>query len=170
MIRPPRGDLVAAAVCGVVVVPVTADVLAGGLLTRLDEAISDRLPSSDDAPTWTHVVGLLGNAGVGGAAVRAAAIATMHALLRWWPGVMAFGQLVGSGLVVLALKYAIDAPAVAHTARSATRGRSPPRTSRRESLRGCALFGLGRGPVVDGDDSLPNVRVRACWATQVEDQ
>src|SRR4029079_659894 len=80
VIRPRRGDLVVATVCAVVVVLVTADVLAGGLLTYLDEAISDQLPSSDDAPTWTHVVGLLGNAGVGGAAVLAAAIATMHGL------------------------------------------------------------------------------------------
>jgi membrane-associated phospholipid phosphatase len=107
VIRPPRGDLVVAGVCAVVVVLVTADVLAGGLLAYLDEAISDQQPSSEEAPTWTHVVGVLGNAGVGGAAVVAAAIATMHALLRWWPGVMTFGQLVGSGLVVLALKYAV---------------------------------------------------------------
>jgi undecaprenyl-diphosphatase len=102
-----RADLAVVAVCAVVLVLVTADVVAGGLLTKLDEAISDPMPSSDDAPTWTRVVGLLGNLGVGGVAVVAASIATMHATLRWWPGVMAIGQLVATEVVVLVLKVAV---------------------------------------------------------------
>lgn len=105
--RPSRRDLVFALACTVALALITADVLAGGLLTDLDHAVADRLPSSDDAPTWTHVVGVLGNPGVGGAAVLVVAIATMHARLRWWPGTLTLGVFGGSALVVVVLKYAV---------------------------------------------------------------
>lgn len=106
-VRPPRRDLVFLAVCTVALVLITADVVAGGLLTHLDERVADRFPSSDDAPTWVHVVGWLGNVGVGGAAVLVVALVTMHTRLVWWPGVLAIAVFGGSELVVLALKYAV---------------------------------------------------------------
>jgi membrane-associated phospholipid phosphatase len=106
-VRPPRRDLLVLLGCTVVLALITVDVLAGGLLTDLDRAVADRLPSSDDAPTWTHVAGVLGNTGVGGATVLVAALVTMHTRLVWWPGVLALALFGGSGLVVVALKYAV---------------------------------------------------------------
>ena len=106
-VRPPRQDLLVLAVSVVVLVLLTADVVAGGLLTYVDEAISGALPSSDDAPAWTGVVGLAGNVGVGATVVVLLAIVTMHARMRWWPGVMAFTQLAVTGVVVGGLKYAV---------------------------------------------------------------
>jgi undecaprenyl-diphosphatase len=106
-VRLPRRDLVFLAVCTVALVLITADVVAGGLLTHLDETVADRFPSSADAPTWVHVVGWLGNVGVGGAAVLVVALVTMHTRLVWWPGVLAIAVFGGSELLVLALKYAV---------------------------------------------------------------
>lgn len=106
-VRPPRRDRVFLAVCTVVLIAITADVVAGGLLTHLDENVADRFPSSDDAPTWVHVVGWIGNAGVGGAAVLVVTLVTMHTRQAWWPGVLTLAVFGGSELVVLALKYAV---------------------------------------------------------------
>lgn len=106
-LRPARRDLVVVAVAAVVLVLVTADVVAGGLLTYADDAIRHALPSSDDAPGWTRVVGLAGNVGVGGAAVLVVSIVTMHARLTWWPGVLAAGVLATTSILVLGVKYLV---------------------------------------------------------------
>jgi membrane-associated phospholipid phosphatase len=106
-VRPPRRDLTFLVVCTVALVLITADVVAGGLLTQLDETVADRFPSSDDAPIWVHVVGWFGNAGVGGAAVLVVTLVTMHTQLAWWPAVFTVAVFGGSELVVLTLKYAV---------------------------------------------------------------
>ncbi len=108
--RPATKDLAVVAVAMAVVVLITADVLAGGLLTYLDDTVKDATFPSGDPPGWTHVVGLLGNVGVGSTAAVVAAIVTMHARWRWWPGVLVVAQLAATGIMVVALKYLVARP------------------------------------------------------------
>ncbi len=109
-LQPSRSDLVVLAVASLFLALITFDVVAGGLLTYFDEAVRQALPSSTEAPTWTRAVGLLGNIGVGGAVVLVVALVVMHTTWRWWPGVLAMGQLGAASLVVVALKYAVARP------------------------------------------------------------
>jgi len=108
--RTPTADLVI--ICSAVLGAglITADVLAGGLLTSLDEKVRDATFPSGGAPTWTKVVGLLGSVGVGSTAAVVAALVAMHLQRRWWPGFLVASQLAVVGIVVVGLKHLVARP------------------------------------------------------------
>ncbi len=108
-------DLVVAGLAVVVLALVTADVMAGGLLTSLDETTRNATFPSGGSPEWTHAVGLLGNVGVGSTAALVAALVTMHARQLWWPGVLVVSQLAVTGMLVVGLKYLVARPGPATT-------------------------------------------------------
>jgi undecaprenyl-diphosphatase len=93
----------------VILLLITVDVLAGGLLTYLDDAVRDAtIPTIPTAsPGWTHVVGVLGSPVVAPAVVIVVAVVTMQLNWLWWPGVLAVGELVATGLLVLVLKHLV---------------------------------------------------------------
>jgi membrane-associated phospholipid phosphatase len=106
-----RNEVVVLVLAGVLLALITADVMSGGLLAYLDENVRDATMPSDGAPTWTRVVGILGNVGVAGTTTLVVAIVTMQVTWRWWPGVLVAGQLAATGLVVVGLKYLVGRPA-----------------------------------------------------------
>jgi membrane-associated phospholipid phosphatase len=85
----------------------TADVLAGGLLTSLDRSVHDATAPTGDAPGWTDAVSTLGKVSLSGPILLIVAILTMQVLRRWWPGVLAAANLVALAVIVGGLKLAI---------------------------------------------------------------
>ncbi len=114
--RLPTADLVIVGSALLALALITADVLAGGLLTSLDRTVRDTTFPAGGAPEWTRVVGLLGNVGIGSTAAVVAALVTMHAHWRWWPGVLVVSQLAATGAVVVGLKHLVARPGPATSA------------------------------------------------------
>ena len=113
--RPPTADLVTVGLALLGLALITADVMAGGLLTSLDHTVRDATFPAGGAPEWTRVVGLLGNVGVGSTVAVVAALVTMHAHWRWWPGMLVVSQLAMAGVTVVGLKYVVARPGPAST-------------------------------------------------------
>jgi undecaprenyl-diphosphatase len=109
-LRPDGADVAVLTVAAVLYLLITADVVAGGLMTRLDEVVRDATLPSGDPPAWTEVVGLLGNLGAMGGAALVVTIVVMQLTWRWWPGVFAATELAVTGLVVSTTKYLVDRP------------------------------------------------------------
>ncbi len=108
--RPPNADLMTVGLALLGLALITADVMAGGLLTSLDQTVRRATFPAGGAPEWTRLVGLLGNVGVGSTAAVVAALVTMHARWRWWPGVLVASELAMTGLAVVGLKYVVARP------------------------------------------------------------
>lgn len=109
-LRPDNRDLAVAAVATVVLALITTDVLAGGLLTYVDETVRDAVLPAGDPPTWTRLVGALGNVGVAGALVLISSLVSMQVMWRLWPGVLSAGVLVATAVVVVGLKHVVARP------------------------------------------------------------
>ena len=109
-LRPDSRDLAIAAVAAVVLALITADVVAGGLLTYVDETVRDATLPPGDPPTWTRLVGALGNVGVAGALALISSLVAMQVRWRLWPGILTAGVLVATAVVVVALKHLVGRP------------------------------------------------------------
>ena len=105
--RPGGVDLVVLAAAVVAVGLITADVMAGGWLTHVDETVRNATIPAGGAPTWTRGISVMGNIAVGGGVVLVAAIVTMQISWRWWPGVVAVATFASTGVTVLVLKAVV---------------------------------------------------------------
>lgn len=96
---------------GLVFILVTADVVAGGLLTQLDVQVREGVqPRSTDTPAWLAVAGGLGNVAVAAPVVAVVGLVTAQACWRFWPLALAAGNVVAVETLVYAVKIAVGRP------------------------------------------------------------
>ena len=80
----------------------TADVLAGGLATYVDEQIADALGATPDVGDASgRSVSSLGELGLSGATLAIVVLVTVQATFRLWPIVLTIGNVGGGLLLVL---------------------------------------------------------------------
>ena len=111
----PQWQALLVVVASVGLVLVTADVLAGGLATYVDEQVVDALGAAGASATGGESdsgrsVSSLGELGLSGGVLIISVLVTVQATFRLWPLVLAIGGVGGGLLAVLALKAVTARP------------------------------------------------------------
>ncbi len=97
--------------CVLLLTLVTADVVAGGLLTHLDGRVRDAVqPRSTAIPVWMDALGAFGDLGVAAAVMAIAGLVAAHVRWQLWPVVLAAGNFLTVEAVVYVVKLAVGRP------------------------------------------------------------
>ncbi len=96
--------------CGLLFALVTADVVAGGLLTHLDGRLRDAVQPRPATPAWMDALGAFGDLGVAAAVMAIAGLVAAHVHWRLWPVMLAAGNFLAVEAVVYVVKLAVGRP------------------------------------------------------------
>ncbi len=95
--------------CGVLYVFLVVDVVAGGLVTKLDETVAESVGQDANDSRWAALANV-GSFGVSGTLVVIAALVCAQRLWRAWPVILTAAAVAAMSLVVLVTKVLIGRP------------------------------------------------------------
>ncbi len=95
--------------CGVLYGFLVVDVVAGGLVTKLDETVAESVGPDANESRWAALANI-GSFGVSGTLVVIAALVCAQRLWRVWPVLLAAGAVATMSLVVLVTKVLVGRP------------------------------------------------------------
>jgi undecaprenyl-diphosphatase len=98
------GEKLVLLACVVVLVLLTADVVAGGVFTSVDEQVHDAVPGRWEDATPLQVLGWLSGLGFSIAVLAATALVVSHSQVRVWPLLLAAANTLAVAVVVLTMK------------------------------------------------------------------
>jgi len=101
------GEKATLAGASLLLILLSADIVSGGLASRLDESTVDAVAATNGGPGWARASADLGGLGISGAVVAIATLFCAHQAWRLWPIVLTSVNLAAVGSLVTAVKAAV---------------------------------------------------------------